>query len=700
MRAFFPISSISLLTALLLAAPARSQEQWYTYYTNAQEAIAASDWSRAVQELEKALQRKPAPQFEAETYALQLVNYVPFYWLGVAYYNQGDFEKADANFAKSLSWGTVNKTGYYQTLLSYQGTLRRIQTARDSLTSLRRANRESPGAADRAALLAARWDALADALGQDDIPRARGILREIRTLSPESGGNAIIERLLQQLAESRREAAENRSTAAADRLMDEGLAQFLSGNYRAAYRSFAEAARSAPQHRGVDGWLRRTELEIQQAGIALPEPLPPDTVRMTVAPVVLFSSESPETRDDSVWVSGSLGDDQGIDYYEFTLNGEVYRDAQGNPLLRRPPSPAQRTQFQFRERMPLQLGENRIIITAYDVDAVRHSASFPLTVRRNPPFYRTPLFYYSSATLLVLLAGGLAANLLIKRRIAFVNRYNPYIAGAPVRNPRMFFGREALLQKIINTLHNNSLMIYGPRRIGKTSLLHQLKQKLEQTPDREYFFVPVYIDLQGTPESRFFAVMMHDIVDGCESHIRLPEDLRIKAGDGDYSARDFSADIKQILALLKPRSSKRLKLVLLIDEVDELNAYSERANQKLRSIFMKTFAESLVAVMSGSFIRKHWESEGSPWYNFFEEIPLDSISRQDGEALIRQPVKGIFRYEDGAVDKILEYSENVPYRIQKFCVNLVANAIEARRRVITAEDVERARANVLESEDV
>ena len=139
---------------------------------------------------------------------------------------------------------------------------------------------------------------------------------------------------------------------------------------------------------------------------------------------------------------------------------------------------------------------------------------------------------------------------------------------------------------------------------------------------------------------------------------------------------------------------------MLIDEVDELNAYSERANQKLRSIFMKTFAEHLVAVMSGSFIRKRWESEGSPWYNFFEEIPVDSIDRQAAEALIRQPVKGIFRYEAAAVDKIIEYSDNVPYRIQKFCVNIISHVIEARRRVITAEDVERAKAKVLESEDV
>ena len=238
------ISSIFCVIALLLAVTARSQEQWYTYYTNAQEAIAASDWSRAVPELEKALQRKPAPQFEAETYALQLVNYVPFYWLGVAYYNQGDFEKAEANFSKSLSWEKEKKTEFYSTLLKYQGILQRIQTASDSLAALQRSIAEAPGTAGDAAVLTASWNALADALAQDDFPRARGIVREIRSLSPENASSMIVERLMQQLAEGRQETADNRNTAAANRLFDEGLAQFLSGNYQSAYRSFSEVART------------------------------------------------------------------------------------------------------------------------------------------------------------------------------------------------------------------------------------------------------------------------------------------------------------------------------------------------------------------------------------------------------------------------------------------------------------------------
>ena len=179
-------------------------------------------------------------------------------------------------------------------------------------------------------------------------------------------------------------------------------------------------------------------------------------------------------------------------------------------------------------------------------------------------------------------------------------------------------------------------MIHGPRRIGKTSLLHQLRQRLERSKDGTYYYVPVYIDLQGTPEERFFGSMMQDIVDGCEGLIPADMPLRIRTTPvEEYTSRDFSRDIKAVMQTLAKRSEKRLKLVMLMDEVDELNSYSEKVNQRLRSIFMKTFAEDLVAVMSGSHIRKHWESEGSPWFNFFEEIKVSGISRDKAVELIK-----------------------------------------------------------------
>ena len=106
---------------------------------------------------------------------------------------------------------------------------------------------------------------------------------------------------------------------------------------------------------------------------------------------------------------------------------------------------------------------------------------------------------------------------------------------------------------------------------------------------------------------------------------------------------------------------------------------------------MKTFSEHLVAIMSGVGIKRIWNSEGSPWYNFFDEIELTAFTREEAEALVRQPVEGVFRYEAEAVERILAASGLKPYVIQKFCIHAVNRMLEDGRTTITAEDVEAVR---------
>jgi hypothetical protein len=87
-------------------------------------------------------------------------------------------------------------------------------------------------------------------------------------------------------------------------------------------------------------------------------------------------------------------------------------------------------------------------------------------------------------------------------------------------------------------------------------------------------------------------------------------------------------------------------------------------------------------------IKKRWESEGSPWYNFFEEIEVKPFQRQDAERLIREPIRGIFTVEKGVVDEIIERTDCRPFQIQKWCIALVNRLHEERRRRITLADVE------------
>jgi hypothetical protein len=128
--------------------------------------------------------------------------------------------------------------------------------------------------------------------------------------------------------------------------------------------------------------------------------------------------------------------------------------------------------------------------------------------------------------------------------------------------------------------------------------------------------------------------------------------------------------------------------VLLIDEVDELNDYDPRVSQSLRSLFMKRFAENLAAVVAGVRIRKEWEKETSPWYNFFEEIEVDAIAPAEARRLVMEPIRGTFRFAAGAAERIVAASGGKPFQIQRRCLALVQRLHEEGRRTITLADVE------------
>ena len=139
-------------------------------------------------------------------------------------------------------------------------------------------------------------------------------------------------------------------------------------------------------------------------------------------------------------------------------------------------------------------------------------------------------------------------------------------------------------------------------------------------------FYPVYIDLHGVPERLLFAT----VADAVLGQLAFAPPSKVLRFGSDYSHRDLANDFRGVILSLSERSLKRARLVLLVDSIDELNHYDPRTTQRVRSLFMASLAENLVMVASAVEIDKDWEQEGSPWYNFFEEIELSPTRREPG----------------------------------------------------------------------
>ncbi len=679
--------AIGLLVFAISGGIARADE-WDENYELGKEALERGDWQKAIQHFQTAIESKSKPDPQATTSSLKLVEYLPYFYLAQAYLFSGNYEEALKNFKTSQRFGAINQTAQkkrLQTFLALATKLKRLQKLEKSA--------RKPNLVDET-----RLQQLEKWMSAGQIKRAAELLSKLKMNFPGDSRLRVYEKWLQSVRQSVASSPPSEPSNQDELRFQKALNLYLLGQYDQALEAFHAIAASNPDFPVIQNWINKTVSEKGRlvGSDKIKETTPPPRVietviKTTTAPVfaIRFPSQKvSETRSDHLEIVGQVGDDQGIARIEIILNGQQLMDPQGNPVSIQPEAEQNPRKFDFSTRVPLRMGENQVVLAGYDQDENQHITQEIFTVLRKPPLYKTTAFNISVGAVLFLAVGSIFVTRAIKYRIAIVNKYNPYIAGSPIRTDEMFFGREKLIKRILNTLHNNSIMLYGPRRIGKTSLQHQLKRCLEELNDPEYHFIPVLIDLQGTTESRFFATLMEDILEVCLSQLNGKITLDFYEKKAHYTSRDFSRDLKRILDVLKTKTSKQLKLVLLIDEVDELNKYSDQTNQKLRSVFMKTFAENLVAVMSGAYIRKTWESEGSPWYNFFEEIELPPLERPEAEALIRTPVKGIFSYEDEAVEKIIKYSECRPYTIQRFCINVINRIIEQKRRRVTAQDVE------------
>ncbi len=520
---------------------------------------------------------------------------------------------------------------------------------------------------------------LAEARELEAAGRLVEALNRLQSVLATDPGNADAVALEERILRAQRDTA--RRSAVNETLAEAG-AELAAGRYEGAVSA---ANRVLAQDPGNPSALEYVRTAYREISLRL---LGSQTVQ-NIPPAIRFADFREEQADGSrvqpvqspdFRVSGVIIDNSPVEVH---FVGPADREIVGTTTSQ-PVGEYFITEFSLSDRVTEGPSTYRLVAT----DSAGLTSSAEYVVVYTPPFYRSLWFIALTAAVPALVVAGVWIRRARRRRQLISRRFNPYVAGAPVLDDRMFFGRDQLVERILQTIHNNSLLLYGERRIGKTSLQHHLRKRLLMLEDPEYDFHPVYVDLQGTPEDRFFATLAEDVFHQL-GPLLGETTLGADAADGrEYGYRELVRDLRKVIKRLEAASPKRVKLVLLIDEVDELNDYDPRINQKLRSLFMKSFAESLVAVVSGVEIRKQWEKEGSPWYNFFEEIEVTAIEREHAEELIRRPIQDVFRFDQGVVDRIIELTSSKPYAIQRFCIALVNRLHEHDRRVITLADVE------------
>lgn len=269
---------------------------------------------------------------------------------------------------------------------------------------------------------------------------------------------------------------------------------------------------------------------------------------------------------------------------------------------------------------------------------------------------------------------------------------NPYIPGSPL-DPRysgnMYFGRRELIQSIFDNLvgkyQQNILVLHGQRRIGKTSTLLQLRFDRLKPP-----FYPVFLDMQGLADVGTY-LFLHRITKAIAETLTefgLPMEAPARQAilEGGYGAFDEFLD----------RVGSELHggyLVLMLDEFEELEKRVQ--NHKLdRDIFFFLRSQMqhrrwMIFIFAGTHKLEELSKE---YFNIFFNTALyhevTFLTKNEAETLIRQPVAPAISYEDRAVNRILNATNNHPYFIQLICYHLMNVLNREARSQVSFSDVD------------
>lgn len=97
-------SALTIVLLLFSATPLFAQ---YDEYEAGLKAARNENWSVVVSKMSEALAKKPGEDTNWRPYGNQFVKYHPYYYRGVAYFNLGQLDKADADFKRAKGVGAV-----------------------------------------------------------------------------------------------------------------------------------------------------------------------------------------------------------------------------------------------------------------------------------------------------------------------------------------------------------------------------------------------------------------------------------------------------------------------------------------------------------------------------------------------------------------------------------------------------------------
>ena len=250
-----------------------------------------------------------------------------------------------------------------------------------------------------------------------------------------------------------------------------------------------------------------------------------------------------------------------------------------------------------------------------------------------------------------------ASRALASTLVQYVGRLglSPYLPGKPVSGGR-FFGRQQTLAQLTGISKSN-YTILGTRRIGKTSLLQQLKGSLE-----------LYYD---DVNSVFLNAQM------CQSSVDLEQQLAIRL-DSRNARAVYSG--KWINKYLIQKQVRARNTVIFVDELDHAIRVDSQEDYRFLSLLRLLGEEERCQIfLAGSYFSiRACRQIGTPLFNFTQPLFLGPLTESETVDMVTRPLTmlGINLVGSDLPDAIFRNTRGYPELIQICCAKAVRTSCD------------------------
>ncbi|MGV9313664.1 cold-shock protein [Streptomyces sp. NPDC003691] len=281
---------------------------------------------------------------------------------------------------------------------------------------------------------------------------------------------------------------------------------------------------------------------------------------------------------------------------------------------------------------------------------------------------------------------------------------NPYAEGAPVEDKDMFYGRDPLLQILVDSLEQTDakcVVIYGQKRVGKSSVLHHLKERLQPPVLAARLSVGEIKMGELTHASLLYKIAneffrsLDDLEEKGLPSLELPRPVLtefIGSGAPEIYFDDYMQDMQR--RMQRSETYRGWRLVLLLDEFTILYGAIQRGD--LPRDFMKLWKAMLEkklfsSVVVGNDLMQRFLEAFPNEFQVARQEQVTYLDQESAELLITEPIaleQGESRYRGDSVQRIVELTARNPYYVQLFCNRLVQHMNSERQPLIGPADVD------------